>query len=341
MRIATFNIENWDDVAPGSNDPPFSERLAIMRPQLERLRADVLLLQEVHGQDEPGGPRGLRALRSLLAGTRYANHQMRSTLLANGQDVERFRNLVTLIPPGWVFEESREILHQITPAPVYQLVTENPQREPRAIRWDRPLFYCRVTAPFGQIHLLNAHFKSKIPTPIPGQGPENFRWRTASGWAEGFFLSSMKRVGAAIEARMFIDQLFDAEEEPLVAIGGDLNAESDDVPVVALRAEVESHENPALNGRTLYPCEDSVPEDARFTLYHRGKRNMLDHLLVSRGMIKAYMGTEIHNEIVRDESIAFATDLKYPSSDHAPVVASFDDSALEQVWIAALNPPGG
>lgn len=32
------------------------------------------------------------------------------------------------------------------------------------------------------------------PTPIEGQGPEHYRWKSAAGWAEGFFLSSMKLV---------------------------------------------------------------------------------------------------------------------------------------------------
>jgi hypothetical protein len=34
-----------------------------------------------------------------------------------------------------------------------------------------------------------------------------------------------------------------------------------------------------------------------------------------------YHTTEIHNEAVPDESGAFRTDLKFPESDHAPVVA--------------------
>ena len=40
-----------------------------------------------------------------------------------------------------------------------------------------------------------------------------------------------------------------------------------------------------------------------------------------------FRGVEIHNEIVRDESMAFAFDKKFPSSDHAPVVAEFDMGA--------------
>jgi exonuclease III len=33
---------------------------------------------------------------------------------------------------------------------------------------------------------------------------------------------------------------------------------------------------------------------------------------------------QIHNEVLHDESIAFATDRQYPESDHAPVVATFE-----------------
>lgn len=51
MRIATFNLENLDD-EPGQ-DPSLATRVAIMRPQLDRLAADILCLQEVHSQGMP------------------------------------------------------------------------------------------------------------------------------------------------------------------------------------------------------------------------------------------------------------------------------------------------
>ena len=51
---------------------------------------------------------------------------------------------------------------------------------------------------------------------------------------------------------------------------------------------------------------------------------MLDHMLVTRNLLAHYRGSEIHNELLHDESAAFAVDRKYPESDHAPVVATFD-----------------
>ena len=46
------------------------------------------------------------------------------------------------------------------------------------------------------------------------------------------FISSMKRVGQALQVRLEIDRLFDeaGDAAPLVAICGDFNAESDEVP---------------------------------------------------------------------------------------------------------------
>ena len=44
LRIATFNLENLDDSAGAA--VPIEARLRVLRPQLARLEADVLCLQE-------------------------------------------------------------------------------------------------------------------------------------------------------------------------------------------------------------------------------------------------------------------------------------------------------
>ena len=37
---------------------------------------------------------------------------------------------------------------------------------------------------------------------------------------------------------------------------------------------------------------------------------MLDHMLITRNLLAHYRGSEIHNEILHDESVAFGTDRK-------------------------------
>lgn len=330
MRIATFNVENLDDtpISPERLDkePTFEERLPVLRNQLRRLDAEILCLQEVHGQNIEGEPRQLRALQRVLAGTQYADYDVHSTLLANRRDVERYRNLVTLIHPDYSFSETKgqEILNEHVQKPVHRFATGKRKGETADVGWNRPLLYSNVILPSGKsIHVINAHFKSKRPTPIDGQGPKDFMWQSAAGWAEGFFLSALKRIGQALETRIFVDTLFDAEPMANVVICGDLNAETDEVPLQALRGEVDDTGNPALNGRILYQLEHTVPESNRFSLYHHGRPNLLDHLLVSQNMLGGYVTTQIHNELVRDESVAFAFDKKHPAPDHAPIVAEF------------------
>ena len=41
------------------------------------------------------------------------------------------------------------------------------------------------------------------------------RWLSAPGWAEGFFIAAVKRAGQALEARLFIDKLFDEDPDAM------------------------------------------------------------------------------------------------------------------------------
>lgn len=78
-------------------------------------------------------------------------------------------------------------------------------------------------------------FKSRLPTKIPGQQVNKYVFKTPSAWAEGVFLSSMKRVGQALEIRMYIDTLFDENEDALIILCGDFNADLDEVPDAAVK----------------------------------------------------------------------------------------------------------
>jgi len=68
LRIATFNVENLDE--PRRHGVSLDERIAVLRPQLLALRADVLCLQEVNAQDRRDPQHALRALDRLLEGPR-------------------------------------------------------------------------------------------------------------------------------------------------------------------------------------------------------------------------------------------------------------------------------
>ena len=327
LRIATFNLENFDETAPVER-PSLDERIALMRPQIERLRADIVCFQEINGQERIGEPRGLAALSALLEGTNLEGAELVSTRTQTGE-VYNERNLV--VASNFPVVSSAQIRNELVAAPEYRRLTADPpDTEARVIGIERPIQH--VVIDVGEdamqtelLHVINIHLKSKRPTNIPGQKVDNFTWATSSGWAEGFFLSSLKRMSQALEVRWLVDQILDANLDASIIVAGDFNAEPSEVPVLAIRGDVESTGNGDLAGRVLVPIEQTIPEPSRFTLLYQGQGEMIDHMLVTRNLLGSYRGSEIHNEILHDESLAFAVDRKFPESDHAPVVAEFEE----------------
>ena len=124
--------------------------------------------------------------------------------------------------------------------------------------------------------------------------------------------------------RRLVDRILDTDPDARIVVAGDFNATPDEVPVLAIRGAVEDTGNGDLAGRVLVPIENTVPEPARYSLFHQGRPQLLDHMLVTRNLLAFYRGSEIHNEVLHDESAAFADDRKFPESDHAPVVATFE-----------------
>ncbi len=318
MRIATFNVENLDE----GGSPTLADRIPVLRVPLSRMNADIICFQEVHGQNRPGADRDIHALRSLLVDTPYDDWNIEFTRTSQGQ-AYRYRNLVTVSRYPIVDSHSynRDLLSNSLQ---YNLVSDTDD-EAKNVRWERPIFHTEHQLPDGRsLHVINLHLKSRRPISIESQQINAYTWRTVSGWAEAFFVSSMKRVGQSLETRILIDQLFDADPDAMIVVCGDLNAHSDEVPIEAISGRVENTGNRDLIHRVMLPTENSVPESLRFSYIHQGKRNLLDHMLVSRSLLHGFKGAEIYNEGLHDESVAFASDTKYPESDHAAFVAEID-----------------
>ncbi|MEK0084247.1 endonuclease/exonuclease/phosphatase family protein [Benzoatithermus flavus] len=326
LRLATFNLENLDD-APDL-DPPLEARIAVLRPQLLRLDADVLCLQEIHGQRGPDkGPRRLLALDRLLEGTAYAGyHRVSTTSTGDHGDepwVADLHNLVVL--SRFPVAESHEVKAELVAVPTYRLTTaEPPAAEAEACAWDRPLLHVTLTLPNGHpLHVINLHLRAPTAAHVPGQKAGAFAWRSTAAWAEGYFLAGIKRTAQALEARLLVDRLLDAEPEALIAVMGDCNAEERETPLRILMCETADTGNGALAARSLVPLERSLPRDRRFSVIHKGRPVMLDHILVSRQLLGHFRRFEIHNETLSDETDP-ATHVEYATeSYHAPLVAEF------------------
>ena len=95
MRIASFNLESLDLLS--RSGVTIEERADVLRPQLERLRADVICLQEVNSQRAAHEEhRSLHALDLLLKGTPYEAFHRATTRGPGGSGVADVHNLVIL-----------------------------------------------------------------------------------------------------------------------------------------------------------------------------------------------------------------------------------------------------
>ena len=327
LRLASFNLENLSREADASG--PLAERLAILRPQLERLDADVLCLQEVDSWRETGAaPRTLAALDVLLAGTPYHHFHRASTTRTETAEPRDKHNLVVL--SRWPMAEVSQYANSLVPPVGYRLVTATPPVED-AIVWDRPILLAAIALPGGRtLHVVDMHLKAPLASFIPGQKIGPYAWKNVSAWAEGYFVAAIKRSGQALEARMLVERIFDADPDALVAVCGDFNAEEREVPFRILVGDSEDTGNGQLTGRELVALEHSLPDFRRFTVVHAGRKLMLDHILVSRPLLSHYRGMEVHNEALGDEVVAYTMVEKTPESYHAPVVASFEFGGREQ-----------
>jgi endonuclease/exonuclease/phosphatase family metal-dependent hydrolase len=323
FRIATFNLENLDGGPEMSSS--LEDRIKVLRPQLLRLEADVLCLQEVNARaTTKGGPRVPHALDRLLEGTPYEGFRRfagggagDASLLAD------VHNLVIL--SRFPIATARSVRHRLVAPPDYRPATARPRPaagEP--VAFDRPILEAEIELPDGgRLHVLNVHLRSPLAALVAGQKESAFVWKSAAGWAEGYFLAAVKRAGQALEARLLVDQIFDREPEARIAVVGDFNAEEWEVPVRLLCAEVEDTGKGRLAGRALVPLERSLEVSRRYSVIHHGRKVMLDHILVSRALMAGYRRLELHNETIGDELVGFAVVEQATVSYHAPLVAEF------------------
>lgn len=322
MRLATFNLESLD--IPPKAPRPLAERAAVLRPALTRLRADILCLQEVNGQHVPGQTaRTLAALDTLLSETPYANYHQAATTAPDGHGVADVHNLVTL--SRFPIVAAREIRHQFMPPAHLTLATaEPPSPSPSAVTFDRPLLLTEINAAGTPISVVNLHLRAPLAALVPGQKLAPFVWKSIGGWAEGYYLSGLKRTGQALELRLLTDRLLGEAPDRLLAIAGDFNAEDHETPLrLAIGAE-EDTGNGALAPQALALLDRAIPADRRWTVLHHGRPQMLDHILASRALLGHFKAIEVHNETLGDELVGYAKVDRPPGSYHAAIVAEFD-----------------
>ncbi len=302
LRIATFNLENLDWAR--AHEDEFARRLNALRPVLARLDADILCLQEIDAQRRhKHGEREFLALDFLLAQGPYADYARATTTRPGSAQPADVHNLAIL--SRWPFLTRRQIHHDFVEKWRWTPPGEGELLEPVEIAFDRPLLYVCAAPPDGPpLHVLNLHLRAPRPALVPISEPNR-------ALAEGQFLAAQKREGQALEARLFVETLFDADPEARIAVCGDFNADAFETPTRILRGEGE---------RALEPLESRVAAERRYSVLHDGRPVMLDHILASRALGGECRDVAILNQDLQDEVLAQGP---IEGSLHAAVVARF------------------
>ena len=122
--------------------------------------------------------------------------------------------------------------------------------------------------------------------------------------------SERQRIAQAKAVNGFVRDILDINPKALIAVLGDLN----DFP---WSVSMET-----LEGGLLENLSFTLPENQRFTYLHEGNGQILDQILAS----KALAPRLVSYEVIHINSLSLS---RNASSDHDPVVAVFDLSALE------------
>ena len=312
LRLATFNLEHLD-YSP-RREEIFTKRRAVLQPLLSQLEFDIICLQEVNGQkSHKRSPRTLEALDHLLAETRYENYFVASSQHPKTQAPADIHNLVIL--SRWPIEDHQQIYHNLLPQWEWRPPSDSGVDPPTVIiKWDRPRLYARISLPNGlKLHVVNSHLRAPRPVPtITARGLGSSR-----SWILGQFVAMMKREGQALETRLFCETIFDQDAQAQIAVCGDFNADLHDAPLQLLRGQ---QNEPETSHRELFSLESRLNDNLAYSVIHAGKAKLLDHILTSQTLTKAWTKTTIYNQGLEDE--VFAHD-PIIGSLHAPIVTRF------------------
>ena len=315
MRVATFNIENLDF--------PIEHRLAVLRPALQRLEADILCLQEINSQKLPNtSERQLGALEQLLDGTEYAGFHRAETRSERHAGAASTHNLVTL--SRYPIVENRQIWHHHVPAASVHLCSiDNHDGSPTMVRFDRPFLVTEIDLDQTCLHVINVHLRAPLASSIPQQKISPFSWKSIGAWAEGYYLSGLKRTGQALEVRLVVDEILGADETAQILVTGDFNAEEHETVARIITGAAEDTGNAELSGKSLVLLDRAIDPGRRFSVIHHGRRQMLDHIFASHALYGRFRGISIHNEALGDEAVGYSKGVEVAGSYHAALVATF------------------
>ncbi len=322
MKLATFNMESFgsDKFDLSALEP----RLEALRPRILELEADILCLQEVNAQKVKGSKqRQFLALDLLLRDTPYQAFHRATSERPSGKGPGDRHNLAIL--SRYPIQSSESLYQAHAHPPSWQPTTADPAyEEPQTIEFERPVLKAEIDIGTDRpLHLFAVHLRAPIAAMIRGGKLPDRSWKSISAWAEGYQLSVLKQTAQALELRLAVEDLFDAEEAAQIVLAGDFNATGETGTLRLLRADPDDTGSPGFASRKLYQLDRALPPERRQTVIHKGRGQALDHILASAAMTRRTVDFMVFNYDLPDEVFDAEGD-DYAGSYHAAMLAEFE-----------------
>lgn len=304
LRLATFNLKDFFAPRRDGEHAVVEAKLSNVAASLRRARADIIALQEV------GSPELLDRLIKEVPELGYG------APVVGSQDRRGIRNaILSRLPVQW------SQVHQAKSLPFPRFVEGDPEPFPGRIPLRRGIVHVRVEAgAIGEVDVLTAHFKSNLPAELKTPDGKEIPDTTPHEVGQSAVRSLVQRAAEALFVRGLVDGIFAHSPDHAICVMGDLNDTVDSLPVRLVRGIDTTSKHHLRAGA------DMVAEERRFSCFHGGSPTLIDHVLVSERLHRAFSSFEIHNETLRFHGPHVEDTPLTEDSDHALCVAELDDT---------------
>ncbi|MBE1493867.1 endonuclease/exonuclease/phosphatase family metal-dependent hydrolase [Amycolatopsis lexingtonensis] len=307
--IGTWNLENLFRPAGPSDEEAYDTKLAALRDTITAISPDVLAVQEV------GDPAALDDLAGRLPGQWH-------TACSGHPDSRGIRVGFLSRLPLTVVADSASLPPKLAPVQI---------ADPPAARSEqlgRGALVVRVEdAPGTTLTLITCHLKSKLLT-YPGG---RFAPRDEGERGRYGAYALYRRTAEAAAVRDLATSLLQSGERQRLIVLGDLNDEATAATTQILLGPPGSEigtagfDRPDAGDRLrLWNLASLIPADHRYSRVNNGRRELIDHILVSHALVKPLPTVDVSHA----GKLPSVTDLpsahvSASGSDHAPVFVTF------------------
>jgi endonuclease/exonuclease/phosphatase family metal-dependent hydrolase len=305
MIVATWNLENL--YLPGGefgprDDAAYQSKLDALAATIRAMEPDVLAVQEV------GDPAALDDLTERVGGTW---HVALSTLPDERGIRVGFLSRTAIER----VEELRRFPDRLAPVQVEDggVTTAEMGRGGLSIR-------------AGGIDLVTCHLKSKLLSFPDGR----FNPRDEGERARYGAYALYRRAAEVVTVRAHADTLLPGAAMVLGDLNDEVQAATTQVLLGPPGSEIGTPGFDAPDkgdARRLWNLAPLIPEERRFTRVYRGRRELIDHVLVSHALVDSVTRVDTIADELPSITEEPSTRRDAPGSDHAPVVVELSASA--------------